>query len=64
MAQQRYHMDTHDGRFVQTTHTTIGLRFLQALRKGRPELFRRKRIKAVLQMRPSEVPIGELVEYK
>ena len=61
--QSRYHMNTNDGRFVEMPFTMTGLAFLKGLRKGRPDLFKRQRIKNVLQAHPSNVTVGVLHAY-
>jgi hypothetical protein len=62
MAESRYHMETADGtRIVEMPNTQMGKNFLIGLRKGRPDLFFRQRIKSVLQMRPSDIKVGVLV---
>lgn len=62
--QQRYHMTTKDGSsFVEMPNSKVGYRFMQELRKSRREVFGGQRIKEVLQLSPSQVPIGEIVKY-
>jgi hypothetical protein len=62
MAESRFHMTTIDGTgFVEMPDTAIGLAFLVGLRKGRKDLFGHQRIKSVLQMHPSLIPVGQFV---
>ena len=62
MAKSRLHMNTTDGnQCVEMPDTVMGMNFLVGLRKGRSDLFRRQRIKSVIQMQPSNIPVGVLV---
>jgi hypothetical protein len=62
MAETRWHLDNCIGtKFVEMPNTSLGRSFLIGLRKGRPDLFKNQRIKSVLQMEPSLIPIGTVV---
>jgi hypothetical protein len=62
MAKSRLHMETSDGaQAVEMPDTPMGRGFLVGLRIGRPDMFRHQRIKSVIQMQPSNIPVGVLV---
>jgi len=64
MAENRYHMETIDStQYVQTPHTILGRQFLEGLRKGRPDLFKKQRIASVHQTNTA-VPIGQLIHCR
>lgn len=61
MAENRLHMRTIDGeQFVEVRNNSMGRAFMKGLRIGRPDLFKGRRIKSILQMHPSQVAIGVL----
>ena len=63
MAESRLHMETKDHKqIVEMPDTVTGFNFLAGLRCGRPDLFFRSRIKSIIQMQPSKVQIGVLVD--
>ena len=56
MAETRYHI-TNGNFLVEESFSPEGLERLKTVRKDNP-IFKRRRIKDVLQMRPSEVTTG------
>jgi hypothetical protein len=64
-AKVRYRLLSADGKeFVEMPETVAGRRYLEGLRKGRPDLFRGRRIGGILQTKADEVRIGELHEME
>lgn len=60
---KRLHMPTADKRwFVEAEETPAGRTWLESLRRRDPR-FKRQRIKAVLQLRPSAVAVQRLYRY-
>ncbi len=53
----RMENETH---FVEMPRSMMARRFLEALRKGRGDIFKGCRIKEVVQSRPDEVKVGVL----
>lgn len=62
MAEMRLHMRDKTRRFfIQVDHTCTGKDRLKALRKADPR-FKGMWIRSIMQMRPSEVPCGKVLE--
>ena len=58
--QPRYRMTTRrKDSFIETLNRGD----LEVLRKTLPSIFRRSRIKHIIQAYPSKVPLGELIDY-
>ena len=60
--ERRYHMG-NGTQFIEVPETAIGFSFLKKLRKHRPDLFKGRRIRAVLQVYPDKVNTGEIHDY-